>query len=445
MTSSAPTELFVWIWLPDATEPVVAGRLAVDGPSLVFNYGRSYLARKNAISIHKTELPLERGELRPLDGLTMPGCLRDCSPDAWGRRVILNHLFGKKGAQADTAKIDEMTYFLESGSDRIGALDFQSSATTYVPRLPSEASLEDLQTAAERVEQGIPLPLDLDRALLHGSSIGGARPKALIVDGNNKFIAKFAASSDLYPVVKGEFVAMRLAALAGLTVAPVKLLRTAHKDVLLVERFDRTTSGNNAWRRHILISALTLLKLDEMMARYASYEALAQIIRYEFADPKSTLKELFARLVFNVLCGNTDDHARNHAALWDGSQLRLSPAYDLCPQPRTGGEAAQAMAIVGQKRSSRLATCLDAASMFLLPRAEAITVIERLVTKIGECWAAVCTEAALAPSDRNLLASRAFLNPYAFEGLDGDALHLPQFGEHMRQKMRNPALIRTDG
>lgn len=438
MTSSAPTELFVWIWLPDATEPVVAGRLAVDGPSLVFNYGRSYLARKNAISIHKTELPLERGELRPLDGLTMPGCLRDCSPDAWGRRVILNHLFGQKGAQADTAKIDEMTYFLESGSDRIGALDFQSSATTYVARLPSEASLEDLQAAAERVEQGIPLPLELDRALLHGSSIGGARPKALIVDGNNKFIAKFAASSDLYLVVKGEFVAMRLAALAGLTVAPVKLLRTAHKDVLLVERFDRTTSGNNAWRRHKLISALTLLKLDEMMARYASYEALAQIIRYEFADPKSTLKELFARLVFNVLCGNTDDHARNHAALWDGRQLRLSPAYDLCPQPRTGGEATQAMAIVGQKRSSRLATCLDAASMFLLPRGEAITLIEGLVNKIGECWAAVCTEAALAPSDRNLLASRAFLNPYAFEGLDGDAMHLPQLGEHMRQKMRNP-------
>lgn len=174
------------------------------------------------------------------------------------------------------------------------------------------------------------------------------------------------------------------------------------------------------------------------MARYASYEALAQIIRYEFADPKSTLKELFARLVFNVLCGNTDDHARNHAALWDGRQFRLSPAYDLCPQPRTGGEATQAMAIVGQKRSSRLATCLDVASMFLLPRAEAINVIEGLVTKIGECWIDVCTEAALAPNDRNLLASRAFLNPYAFEGLDGDAMHLPQLGEHMRQKMRNP-------
>ncbi len=439
MTSNAPTELFVWIWLPGATKPVVAGRVAADGPSLVFNYGRSYLGRKNAISIHKAELPLEPGELRPLDGLTMSGCLRDASPDAWGRRVILNHLLGDKGDQADTARIDELTYFLESGSDRIGALDFQRSAAAYVPRLAAPASLDELQTAAKRVEMGVPLTPELDRALHHGSSIGGARPKALIVDGDKKHIAKFAASSDLYPVVKAEFIAMRLGALAGLVVAPVKLVRSAHKDVLLVERFDRTSKGNTSWQRHATISALTLLKLDEMMARYASYEALARIIRHEFVDPKPTLKELFARLAFNVLCGNTDDHARNHAALWDGNNLRLSPAYDLCPQPRAGGEATQAMAIIGQKRSSRLATCLDAASMFLLPRAEAIAAIEGLVTKIGEHWAAVCTVADLGGADRNMLASRAFLNPYAFEGLDGDAMHLPQLGEQVRRKMRNSA------
>ena len=436
MTSSSPTEVFVWIWLPGATKPVVAGRVATDGPSLVFNYGRSYLARKNAISIHKAELPLEHGELRPLGGLTMPGCLRDASPDAWGRRVILNHLLGEKGDQADTARIDELTYLLESGSDRIGAVDFQRSAT-YVPRLAAAASLDELQTAAERVEKGVPLTPELDRALHHGTSIGGARPKALIVDGTRKDIAKFTAANDLYSVVKAEFVAMRLAALAGLDVAPVRLARSAHKDVLLVERFDRTAKGKTDWQRHGMISALTLLKLDEMMARYASYEALTHIIRRDFVDPKSTLKELFARLAFNVLCGNTDDHARNHAALWDGENLKLSPAYDLCPQPRAGGEATQAMAIIGQKRSSRLATCLDAAAMFLLPRTEAIAVIEGLVTKVGEHWGAVCSAADLGATDRTLLAGRAFLNPYAFEGLDGDAMHLSHLGEQTRRKIRN--------
>lgn len=434
MTSSAPNELFVWIWLPGATEPVVAGRLAADGPSLVFNYGRSYLARKNAMAIHNAELPLENGELRPLPGLTMAGCLRDASPDAWGRRVILNRLFGHKGKQADTAKLDELSYLLESGSDRIGALDFQKSASTYVPRLAVGASLDELQTAAELVEQGVPLTNELDLALRHGSSIGGARPKALIVDGAKKHIAKFSAASDLYSVVKAEFVAMRLAALAGLAVAPVTLVKSANKDVLLVERFDRSAK-DSAWQRHALISALTLLQLDEMMARYASYEDLAQIIRYEFIDPKPTLKELFARLSFNILCGNTDDHARNHAALWDGTNFRLSPAYDLCPQPRAGGEATQAMAIIGQNRSSQLATCLDAAHLFLLSRAEAIAVIERLVSKIGEHWDSVCAAATLGAVDRQLLATRAFLVPYAFEYLDGDAMHLRQLGELVRRSL----------
>ena len=97
---------------------------------------------------------------------------------------------------------------------------------------------------------------------------------------------------------------MKLAALAGLTVAPVKLVTAANKDVLLVERFDRRAI-NNGWSRRAMVSALTLFGLDDMMARYASYEDLAEIIRHRFSDPKNTLKELFSRLVFNIFCGNT--------------------------------------------------------------------------------------------------------------------------------------------
>lgn len=92
------------------------------------------------------------------------------------------------------------------------------------------------------------------------------------------------------------------------------------KDVLLIERLDRMRS-DGGWRRRAMVSALTLLELDEMMAAYASYEKLAEIIRHRFIDAKRTLRELFSRIVFNILCGNTDDHARNHAAFWDGKQL----------------------------------------------------------------------------------------------------------------------------
>jgi serine/threonine-protein kinase HipA len=215
--------------------------------------------------------------------------------------------------------------------------------------------------------------------------------------------------------VKAEFVAMRLAARAGLSVAPVRLARVAGKDVLLVERFDRVKVGDG-WQRRAMVSALTLLGLDEMMARYASYEDLAEIVRHRFTAPKETLRELFGRLVFSVLCGNTDDHARNHAAFWDGKRLALTPAYDICPQNRTGDEASQAMLIVGDKRLSTLATCLEAAPNFLLDRGAAEEIVLGLIAAFRDGLRDVFREAALGQVDQNLLVRRVFLNPFIFEG-----------------------------
>lgn len=415
--TAAPTEAFVWIWLPGQTTPVVAGRLAkaADG-TYAFNYGQSYLARTNAISLNERELPLQTGALPLLPGLSMPGCIRDASPDAWGRRVIINRTMGLAGAAAAAVDLDELTYLLESGSDRIGALDFQTSATVHTPRAAKPATLEMLLQAAEMVEQGLPLTPELDAALRHGSSIGGARPKAMIEDGDKKFIAKFSASNDLYSVVKAEYIAMRLAAECGLIVAPVRLARALNKDVLLVERFDREHT-KDGWRRKALLSALTLLELDELMARHASYVDLADIVRQRFTNPRDTLRELFGRLVFNILCGNTDDHARNHAAFWDGVRLSLTPAYDICPQSRTGTEANQAMHILGTRHESQLRLCLEAAATFLLTPADAETLIRGQLAVIRQSFDAVCDEASLSQVDRALLRSRQFLNAYAFEGL----------------------------
>jgi serine/threonine-protein kinase HipA len=409
-------ETFVWIWLPQETKPVVAGKLSAGNGNLVFNYGKSYLERKRAISLYDAELPLQPGVLPLIGGLSMPGCIRDASPDAWGRRVLINRLTGRKGRGMDTAQLDELTYLLESGSDRIGALDFQRSPTEYIPRAPVNATLEELQDAAGRVEKGLPLTPELDQALHHGSSIGGARPKALIDGDGKKHIAKFSSSSDLYSVVKAEYIAMRLAALAGLSVAPVSLVRAAGKDVLLIERFDRAPSARG-WTRRSMLSALTLLGLDELMARYASYETLAEIIRHKFTDAPATLRELYARLVFNILCGNTDDHARNHAAFWDGQMLTLTPAYDICPQSRTGYEASQAMLISGDNRMSRIAGCVDAAHHFLLSREEAAAIAAHQRCSIETHWTAVCDEAELSEADRHLFWGRQFLNPYTFEEL----------------------------
>ncbi|TXS92193.1 type II toxin-antitoxin system HipA family toxin [Parahaliea maris] len=411
----APDEAFVWLWLPGATKPMVAGRVSRDGDRLIFNYGQSYLQRDNCMPIYLPELPLRRGAIPPETGLNMAGCLRDSAPDAWGRRVILNRTFGRKGKDIDMAALNELTYLLASGSDRVGALDFQPSPSEYVPRTMETATIEELLSAAEKVEQGIPLSPDLDQALFHGSSLGGARPKALLEDGDRKLIAKFSSSTDTYNVVKAEYVAMRLAEKVGLSVAPVRLAHAAGKDVLLIERFDRARTADG-WTRKFMMSALTLFGLDEMMARYASYEDLAEIIRHRFTSPKSTLHELFGRLVFNILCGNTDDHARNHAAFWDGEQLSLTPAYDICPQSRTGNVASQAMLIAGDNRASTVANCLEAAPHFQLDGDAAKGIIKRQLNVIRSTWGDICEEAELTTVERNLFGQRMFLNEFVFEG-----------------------------
>ena len=408
-------EAYVWVWLPGATEPVVAGRAYRDGAYLSFNYGRSYLERDDATPLYLPELPLKAGTIPPDSGLSMAGCLRDGAPDAWGRRVILNHTFGIKSKDADIGALDELTYLLESGSDRIGALDFQKSPTEYVPRAAHAATLEELLSAAEKVEKGVPLTPELDQALFYGSSLGGARPKAMIEDGDKKLIAKFSSSTDTYNAVKAEFIAMRLAEQAGLSVAPVRLEYVAGKDVLLVERFDRIKS-EAGWQRKAMVSALTIFGLDEMMARYASYADLTEAIRHRFTAPKDTLRELFRRLVFNIVCGNTDDHARNHAAFWDGKHLTLTPAYDICPQSRTGNEASQAMLIKADSRRSTLATCMEASPNFQLDEGAAKKIVKDTLQAVRSEWQNICEEAELSKVDRNLFWERIFLNPSIFEG-----------------------------
>lgn len=416
MNSKSDSEAFVWIWLPGEIHPVVAGKLEADKGNLQFNYGKSYLDRLHdthpAISIYEPELPLRPGVLPLLPGLSMPGCIRDAAPDAWGRRVIINKKLGLKGKGTDTTELDELTYLLESGSDRIGALDFQRSPSEYIPRAYNNASLEELLESAERVEKGLTLSPELDQALFHGSSIGGARPKALIESDGKKYVAKFSSNTDLYSVVKAEFIAMRLAALVGLNVAGVRWIKTTNRDVLLIERFDREITSEG-WSRKAMVSALTLLGLDDMIARYASYEDLAEIIRHRFANPREALKELYSRLVFNILCGNTDDHARNHAAFWNGKALTLTPAYDICPQNRAGNEASQAMLITGKNNLSQLKTCLETAHNFLLSKEEAQNICDRQKSIIEKYWNAVCDEAELNEVDKKLFWGRQFLNPFS--------------------------------
>lgn len=425
MTSeaAAPTRVFVWTWLPGTTTPVVAGVLQATGallagePVLAFRYAASYRARVDAISLFPPELPLSADVLDPTgvprrDPLHLAGCLRDAAPDAWGRRVINLEV----GADPDVA-LSEATYLLRSGSDRIGALDFQASATDYVPR-EQHAPLEQLMDAADLVERGEQLPPALAAAVQHGTSIGGARPKALLRDGDRALIAKFSSSTDDRPVVRAEGAAMLLAARAGVDAAPVSVVRASGKDVLLVERFDRPhvtgPDGRSGVGRRLMLSMLTVLGLSEHSARYGSYALMAQHIRSgPWLDVPGTLRELFTRLVVNVVVGNTDDHLRNHAAFWDGTHLSLTPAYDVAPQRRSTNTATQAIGITADgQRASQLRVCHQVADEFLLTAAHADEIIDHVQGAIADGWDEVCDEVGLTASERSTLWGREFAHPY---------------------------------
>jgi serine/threonine-protein kinase HipA len=398
---------FVWIWLPGALEPVAAGRLDQDRDVVVFTYGRRYLANERAISLFLPELPLESGPQLPVVGV-VAGCIRDAAPDGWGQRVIENRLVGRNGALMGDQQHGLLTYLLESGSNRIGALDFQRSPTEYVAREPIISTVAELMESADRVDAGIPLSPELDLALFHGTSIGGARPKATLVDNGRHLIAKFSSQSDTAPLVQFEFLGMELARRCGLNVAPVKLVEVNKRQVLMIERFDRSIDGS----RRAMVSALTILRLDENGGRYASYADLADQIRARFANPNATLKEVFARMVFNINIGNTDDHARNHAGFWNGHELALTPAYDVSPWLRSGGETSQSMIIDRDgNRDSRLVRCLEGANIFHLDPLEARAIIDNQISIIEGDWDQVCEEALLKPIDRKRLRNNAVLHP----------------------------------
>jgi serine/threonine-protein kinase HipA len=185
-----------------------------------------------------------------------------------------------------------------------------------------------------------------------------------------------------------------------------------------------------------MVSALTIFEFDEMESMYASYETLAEIVRHKFYDASKTLLELYKRLVVNILVGNNDDHARNHAAFWNGKMLRLTPAYDICPQPRTGRTATQAMFIHGNNRMSQLRECINSASQFQLSKQEAIAIIEMISSSIIDNWENLCEESELSSIDRKIFGANQFFNPFAFENLDVDSKHL----EKLAQKFRDLAI-----
>jgi len=410
-------EAFLWLYLPGKTDPVVCGVVAFNGHENVFRYARSYLQRENAIPLAPPGCVL--GELNEdacfLDA-DLNSAIRDASPDAWGRNVMMREYANAPGR--NVSEPGEIDFLLRAGPDRIGALDATSDPRQYTPKKSNAAPLEDLLEAADRIDQGKTLAPHLDAALNHGTSVGGARPKALLRENGEYWIAKFSSSKDSADMVGIEGGGMELARKAGINVAETRIVKALNKRVILVRRFDRTVTPEGVHRRH-MISAMTLLNLDEYAVRagYSSYLELADVLRQNARDFQNDGAELFRRMVFNILIGNIDDHARNHACFWDGQWLDLTPAYDVCPQPRTGISADQAMVVGEWGRKANIENAISSCGRFGLEKGRARDMVKRMIEVVHKQWRETFSEAGTPDGDLGYLSQATILSESVFYDL----------------------------
>jgi serine/threonine-protein kinase HipA len=410
------TECFVYITLPEETEFVTAGRfeLTTDRHGVAtgrFVYGRSYLARNNAVPLDPIELKLgkETYQTTALKGVF--GAIRDASPDYWGRRVIEKHT-GK-------AELGEIDYLLHSPDDRAGALGFGLNREPPAPRrkFNQTIELERLQALVDLIIADEELPESPEAEQVQGlmgggTSMGGARPKAVVEDEDGLWVAKFHHPEDRWNDARVEHAMLMLARECGLQAAESKVVSIGEHDVVLVKRFDREHT-KTGYRRGRMISALTLMRADENYQDRAkwSYVLLVEELRRISSQPRTDAAELFRRMCFNALISNVDDHPRNHAVVAMNTDWKLSPAYDLTPATPISAERRDLALECGDMgRYAHAENLLSQAARFLLEPGVARNTIDTIEEIVKNKWRHIARKQGVTEKDCEKIAS-AFAYP----------------------------------
>lgn len=382
MTSDDNKELYVWVYLPDAVTPVIAGRLRVENVTVgrvgTFLYGKSYISHPKAFSLDPVKLPLNssRHKFTALNGF--PSVLLDSCPDNWGIRVI-HQLNGPQSIPDG--------YLLMNDPGRVGALAFTQDLVQPAELKSREFPLEELLRAAEAVEKDLPVDDELLRALNPGT--GGARPKCNIIHDGQVWIAKFPSTKDLAIVSQPriEHAVMTLADLCGVETAETKLIEVSGKDVCLIKRFDREVTADGVQRKHYM-SARTVFYADDAFSQvgFGSYQRLARWLQRYVNDVASAKRQLYRRMVFNVAVRNSDDHELNHGLIHvrDNAYV-LSPAFDISPVPSNSLINQHAL-LIGASSSGTVASLLEAAEAFEIDRTTAKHIIQEVQSTIEANW-----------------------------------------------------------
>jgi serine/threonine-protein kinase HipA len=413
MTSKLP-ECFVYITLPGATSAVTAGKFVLGttrtgDPLGRFVYGRSYLENAQAVPVDPVELKLAENTFETVQLNGVFGALRDAGPDFWGRRVIEKH--------AGKTLLGEMDYLLQSADDRAGALGFGLNNVPPAPlrKFNQTIDLAKLQELAEALIKdeipSDPAAPQVQELLLLGTSMGGARPKAVVQDDAGLWVAKFNRPDDRWNNTRVEHAMLRVARKCGINTAESRIETVGGKDVLLIKRFDRVKTADG-YTRARMVSGLTVLRAGETpdaRARW-SYVILAEELRRIVAEPKKDAQELFRRMCFNAMISNLDDHPRNHAIIAPDQHWKLSPAYDLTPSPVVAQERRDlAMQVGDQGRYANAKNILSEHTRFLLAKDEAEKIVADMREAVGH-WYDTVRACGVSENDAETIRG-AFLYP----------------------------------
>lgn len=390
-----PTDLLWLWWLGDPQAPRLIGELrlvrSLKGVSLT--YGADWL--KNGFALSE-DLRLDPGEILPVDKETAVGAVDDARPDRWGERVIRFLDRPRRLAVLD--------YLYYAGHERFGALGVSLSATEYRPRqigpLPRLGDVAAMEAMAQRILAGEPVDEASRRLIAPGVTFGGARPKGLIEIDGHQWVVKFSEPGELFDMPRVEHATMTLCARAGIEVAETRAIHLPQGTAVAVRRFDRAGT-----RRLHAISAHVALRA---MKAELGYPELAQLLRRRGVtangQAQAQMRELFRRMVFNILIDNTDDHEKNHVLLtMPHGELTLSPAFDVLPSGQALGY--QQLRVGSQGHESTIDNAMSEARLFGLNASGATAEVSR-VARAVDGWRAHFEQVGVLPRDITLLADQ---------------------------------------
>lgn len=400
-------DLYLW-YLGDPATPCYVGELKLvsAGKGVSLRYGRDWLNHGFALS---EDLPLIDNEFMPLgrlaaDAQRAVGAVDDARPDRWGEKVIR---FVDK-----PKRLSLMEYLYYAGDDRFGALGVSTSPDAYCPRessaLPRLQDAQKLSEVAAKIRDSEPIT-EVEAKIIAGggSPLGGAKPKALIEIGGEQWVIKFFNNEPVdNPLI--EHATMTLAKQAGITVAETQVIRLAAENAIAIRRFDRAQKHRiHSISAGTAIRAATATGMEPEMG----YPELARILRRVGITQDDThqkdARELFRRMVFNILIDNSDDHEKNHSLLimnpLANGKMKLAPAYDVLPT--NSGQGYQEFICGRHGRDSTLDNAMSECEAFGLLPEEAAAEVVRVMEVVSQ-WRGHFSALGVTQRDIESLAER---------------------------------------